>query len=236
MADRQEGGRRDRGRVSGLGVAVGALGLAALLGIAGLIAVYTGAYNVAATEEHASFTRWAFDTTFHNSVESRADDVAAPAAFTPAMIAAGAGPYKTMCQHCHAGPGVERAEWAGGMRPRPPHLTEAAAEWEPQEVFWLVKHGVKMSGMPAFGPTHGDQAIWNIAAFVKQLPAMTSEEYARLGGGQQGGGHHGGATQATGAGGGGSQSSTPQAAGAPGGTQGSAPADAGGAAHGTHPH
>ncbi|MFC4172745.1 c-type cytochrome [Microvirga sp. GCM10011540] len=222
MADEKKTGAARHRKGTGLGIAAGALGVLALLGVAGLVVVYTGAYNVAATEEHASFTRWAFDTTFHNSVERRADDVVAPANFTPDMIAAGATAYKSMCQHCHAGPGVERSEWASGMRPRPPHLTEAAAEWEPQEVFWIVRHGVKMSGMPAFGPTHDDRAIWNIAAFVKQLPAMTPERYAQLGSAQHGGGHGGGA-QTTGATGGAAQG---------GGMQSPAP----GGAHGAHPH
>ena len=105
------------------------------------------------------------------------------------MIEAGAGEYKETCQHCHAGPGVERAGWASGMRPRPPHLAEAAAEWSLAEVFWLARHGVKMTGMPAFGPTHDDRTLWSIAAFVKELPAMTPERYAALGGGEGGHAH-----------------------------------------------
>jgi mono/diheme cytochrome c family protein len=171
------------GKGAWLGATAGALGVLAVVGAAGLIVVYTGAYNVAATEEHAAFTRWAFDTTMQKSVERRASDLPVPQA-TPEMIAAGAAAYRETCQYCHAGPGVERADWAGGLRPRPPHLTEAATEWSPQEIFWLVKHGVKMSGMPAFGPTRDDATLWNIAAFVKELPAMTAERYAELGGGQ----------------------------------------------------
>jgi len=73
------------------------------------------------------------------------------------------------------------------MRPQPPDLSEAAAEWTPQEIFWIVKHGVKMTGMPAFGPSHGDDTLWNVAAFVKQLPAMTPERYGSYSSG--GGGH-----------------------------------------------
>jgi len=67
------------------------------------------------------------------------------------------------------------------MLPQPPRLVEQAAHWEPNEVFWLVKHGVRMSGMPAFGETHEDAELWNIAAFVKQLAGMTAREYAELG-------------------------------------------------------
>lgn len=178
-----------RKRMTGLGLAAGVGAAFLAFAIVGLVVVYTGSYNVAATEEHASFIRWAFNTTMHNSVESRADDAAVPESFTPAMIEAGASMYKGTCQHCHAGPGVERAEWASGMRPSPPHLTEAATEWELEEVFWLAKHGVKMTGMPAFGPSHDDETLWNVAAFVKQLPAMTPEQYAAFGS-PAGGGHH----------------------------------------------
>jgi hypothetical protein len=50
------------------GVAAGVLGTLGMIVVVGLIVAYTGAFNVAATEEHASITRWAFDTTFRNSV------------------------------------------------------------------------------------------------------------------------------------------------------------------------
>ena len=170
------------------GIIVGALAVVVLAGVGGVAAVYTGAYNIAATEEHVSFVRWALDTTMQNSVERQARTVPQPPSFTPEMVASGAGAYKGMCQHCHAGVGVQRSSWANGMRPRPPHLSEAAAHWEPSEVFWLVKHGVRMTGMPAFGPTHDDQTIWSIVAFVKALPAMTPERYTSLGSAAHGGG------------------------------------------------
>jgi mono/diheme cytochrome c family protein len=213
MADKSDMYSNGSRQGLGLGITAGVLGVLAVLGIAGLITAYTGLYNVAATEEHASFTRWAFDTTFHNSVERQADGIVAPASFPPDRLAQGATAYKSMCQHCHAGPGVERDKWASGMRPRPPHLAEAAAGWSPQEVFWIVKHGVKMSGMPAFGPSHDDRAIWNIAAFVKGLPAMTPEEYKAIGGSEGGG--NGGRAQPAGAPGGGVQSPPPAGPGTP---------------------
>lgn len=164
--------KRALGTAFGLGIVVTGLTLFLVV----LIVVYTGAYNIASTEDHMSITRWAFETTMHNSVEARADDIEVPLSIGD--VAAGAAQYKAMCEHCHAGPGVDRAEWARGMLPQPPQLIEHAEEWEPNQVFWLVKHGVKMTGMPAFGPTHDDQALWDIAAFVKQLPGMTAEEYA----------------------------------------------------------
>lgn len=178
----------DRSKRSILGFVGGVVAVLGVFGLLGLFVVYSGSYNVAATEEHVSFVRWAFDTTMQNSVEQRAAEIVPPDGITPEMITAGAAEYKSMCQHCHAGPGVERAEWAKGMRPQPPHLTEAASHWKMEEVFWIARHGVKMTGMPAFGPTHDDETLWNIAAFVKDLPGMTPEDYAATGGDRQDGG------------------------------------------------
>lgn len=157
-------------------------GVAAAIVIAfvtGLVVVYTGAYNVAATEEHRSFVRWAFDTNYRRSVQNAAADTVVPANITPAMIESGGQIYSQTCVTCHATPDGERASWASGMRPVPPHLRDAATEWEINEVFWLAKHGVRMTGMPAFGSVYGDEDLWGVAAFVKKLPAMTPEEYAR---------------------------------------------------------
>lgn len=162
------------------GLLAGAVITLVILAAAGLLIIYTGSFNVAATEEHSSLVRWAFHTTMHESVKMRSANISEPKSFSPEMVAAGGPEYAAMCQHCHAGPGVKRSAWASGMRPQPPHLTEEGEHWELRDVFWLVKHGVKMSGMPAFGPSHDDRTLWNIAAFVKELPAMTPEDYASL--------------------------------------------------------
>ncbi len=179
----------------GKGIIIGAAATLLLLALIALGVVLTGGYNVAATDRHNPIVAWALHTTYENSVQGRADNLRAPQ-FTPAMVQAGAGEYKAMCAHCHGGVGAERAGWAQVMVPHPPALAHAAKEWSREEVFWLVKHGVKMSGMPAFGPTHDDEAIWNIAAFVKAMPQLSAEEYAAVGNGghaeeDEGGGHGG---------------------------------------------
>lgn len=161
-----------------IGLVAGVVLAAAVLVVVGLIVVYSGSYNVAALDRHADVVRWAFDTTMHRSVRDRAEEVVEPETVTAEQISAGAETYAATCVHCHAAPGVERAHWADGMRPVPPHLVEAAPEWEAREVFWIVKNGIKMSGMPSFAGGHDDAAIWGIAAFVKRLPAMTPEDYA----------------------------------------------------------
>ena len=171
------------------GVLIGAVGTLLLLALIALIVVLTGGYNVAASDRHNPVVGWALTTTMRNAVQNAAGDLTAPAEITPAMIEAGAGEYKAMCAHCHGGIGEDRAEWAETMRPIPPALAHAAARWSIEEVHWLVNHGVKMSGMPAFGPTHHEATLWNIAAFVKAMPDMTEAQYAAFPMGHGGGEH-----------------------------------------------
>ncbi len=159
--------------------AAGVLVTMLVLLLAVLFTVYTGSYNIAATEGHSPFTRWAFETTMRNSIERQAAAIDGPE-FTESMVSAGAGEYKSMCQHCHGGPGVEKDAWAKGMLPQPPHLPDVVGEWKTNEIFWLVKHGARMTGMPAFGVSHDDETLWSIVAFVDRLPAMTAAEYARF--------------------------------------------------------
>jgi mono/diheme cytochrome c family protein len=173
------------------GILAGALGAVLLMAGIALFVILSGTYNVAATERHTALGQWALDTTFRNSVESRAAGIDPPATFTAAMLEAGAGEYKAMCEHCHGGVGTDRAEWAEGMLPLPPALAEETGEWSHAEVFWLVRHGAKLTGMPAFGPTHEDAPLWNIAGFVKALPEMSGEEYAGYASEHGGGGGDG---------------------------------------------
>ena len=167
---------RTRGR--GWSFAAGMVATFLLLLIGGAILIFTGAYNVSAAAGHAGLVRTVFETTMHKSVETRAEDIQAPARFSEAEIAAGAAEYKAMCEHCHGGPGVKRAAWAEGIVPHPPEIGHAAKEWQPREIFWIVKNGIKMTAMPAFGPTHDDRTLWNIAGFVDRLPKMSPQDYA----------------------------------------------------------
>lgn len=180
------------------GVVVGALATLLLLLLGAVIVAYTGGYDVAASSGHSAGVRWLFHTTMQASVRSRASGKAAGEPPGPADIAAGAHEFKAMCEHCHGGAGVEPDAWSRGMLPRPPRLTEAAADWKPQELLWIVTHGIKDTGMPSFGRSHDAQALRNIAAFVQRLPGMTPAQYRAYGRdeGAHDGPGHGGTTNA----------------------------------------
>lgn len=147
----------------------------------GLIFVYSGLYNVAADDEIWSVTEWVLVTTRENSVEARVDEVEDPPNLDDReLLATGAEHYDAMCAQCHAAPGTEAAELAEGLHPPPPDLVEEGPEESPKELFWFTKHGIKMTGMPAWGVTHEDRTLWGIVGLMKRFDEMSEQEYQTL--------------------------------------------------------
>jgi mono/diheme cytochrome c family protein len=151
-----------------------------VVAIAGvLLLALSGAFNIAATNSDNSITEWLFHTAMRRSVVMRSADLAAPQ-FTDEQAKDGFKEFNAMCTGCHGAPGKTARAVGKGLSPRPPDLAEAVRTWDDGNLFWIIKNGIKMTGMPAFGRTHDDQTIWNIVAFVKKLPGMTPDQYQRL--------------------------------------------------------
>jgi mono/diheme cytochrome c family protein len=125
-------------------------------------------------------TEWVLHATMRRSVAMRSSAIAAPKSFAEAQVRDGFGEFRAMCAGCHGAPGRMRSAVGKGLRPRAPDLAQAARNWDSGNLFWIVKNGIKMTGMPAFGPTHDDQTIWNIVAFVSRLPDITPEQYRQF--------------------------------------------------------
>lgn len=162
-----------------------ALGVAALaaLGVAlvaGTAVLYFGLYNVAGTEPHWGATVWVLDKAMRSSARIRATSLAVPALEDTARIASGADLYRQHCEPCHGGPGLAPQPFALGMVPLPANLAYTAREWPPQQLFWVVKHGIKMTGMPSWSFRLSDAQIWAIVAFLPAMARMTPGEYRAL--------------------------------------------------------
>ncbi len=169
-----------------LTVVITILVIIAIVVVAGLVVIYSGMLNVAATSPHGAITTWVLSTTADRSVEAAARHVQVPPDFDRMDIRAAYFHYDGMCMMCHGAPGVD-AQWVGkGLYPKPPDLRIGVEDLSPAEVFWIIKHGLKDTGMPALAPTHPDGEIWKITAFVKKLPEMTPEAYKALGQGSAG--------------------------------------------------
>lgn len=161
-------------------VAITLAGAALLAGAGGALLMYSGWYNVAATEPHFPMVHWMFDTGLRASVQRHAADIQAPSLSSPQMQARGANVYQKACAHCHGGPGYAPADWGKSMQPVPGSLIDAARRWKPRELYWVTRHGIRMSGMPAWEYHLSEDELWSVVAFLEKLPTLSAPAYRAL--------------------------------------------------------
>lgn len=152
-----------------------------LLGLAGAAAVvFLGLYNVSARIGHLPGVSWVLHTAYQNAVELRAPPPSAvPDLTSPDLAALGARHYDTACRFCHGTPGERQTATVRAMEPKPPPIIEAAGNWRPAELFWIVKHGVKMTGMPGWPTEFRDDDVWAVVAFLDDIDNVEAD-YASL--------------------------------------------------------
>ncbi|MBK8908528.1 MAG: c-type cytochrome [Rhodospirillales bacterium] len=155
-------------------------GAAAAIGAAGFLVAWSGIINVGASTGHWAITSWFLHFSMRQSVETHALGIEAPALDDPGMVLRGAGHYATGCAACHGAPGQPQSPVALAMTPPPPVLAETLHKWEPEELFWIVRNGVKMTAMPAWVAFGREDEVWAMVAFLLRLPDMEPAEYRRL--------------------------------------------------------
>jgi len=152
----------------------------ALIVVGGLIFIYSGVFDVAASDPHWPMTRWVFDTVRIRSIKAHATGIETPPELDdPAKLVVGTEHFAAHCAVCHGAPGVPKGDIARGLNPQPPDLTEISALYTPPELLWILKHGIRMTGMPSWSD-HSDEELWATVAFIEKLPGMTPEEYGKL--------------------------------------------------------
>ena len=155
-----------------------ACGLLAATLITAAAVVYSGAYNVAATRQHTQWVYSVLETTLRHSVQLRARDIQPPPLDDAQRILRGAACYRDKCVQCHGAPGVAQGDIGKSMQPLPGPLVDALQRWRTREIYWITRHGIKMSGMPAWEFRLDEDALWDVVAFVQRLPELTPEAYA----------------------------------------------------------
>jgi mono/diheme cytochrome c family protein len=158
--------------------------LLAVLGVGTTAAVmYSGIVNVAADEPHSDFVYWILEETRNNSITKAAENIKVPDLTDPELLLSGGVDYEFMCASCHLKPGQRESDMSLGLYPAPPNLAVSDNNHDKEaerKTFWVIKHGIKASGMPAWGKTHDDQRIWAMVAFLKRLPTLTPVQYQVL--------------------------------------------------------
>lgn len=146
----------------------------------GLAFINSGLFDVAATKPDAGVVKWVLETTREKSIRSRSKDITVPSLDDESLVETGLRNYDQMCVGCHGAPGIPQSVIGEGLNPEPPDLSEEAAFMAPAELFWITQNGIKMTGMPAFGPTHSDEELWSMVAFMQKLPDLSPEKYKAM--------------------------------------------------------
>ena len=141
---------------------------------------WSGVYDISATDQHLAPTYWLLDVGMRRAVILRAKRIAVPPLDNAEQIARGAAQFRQHCVQCHGAPGVAPESFALGMTPVPANLAYTARAWQPAELFWTIKQGIKMTGMPAWAFRMDDDEIWAIVAFLRVLPTLSPEAYRPL--------------------------------------------------------
>jgi mono/diheme cytochrome c family protein len=163
--------------------------IAAIVIMAIAAAIAAATYDVAASTPETAAEFAILHSVMKNSVQARAA-AEGRETWTDKERRKGFEDYDEMCVICHSAPGKERGPISKGIRPQPPNLAEASKQWTTAQLFWIIKNGVKMTGMPAFGSTHSDEQIWNIVGFVRRLPQISPDEFRAMENGLKGAGAH----------------------------------------------
>ncbi|MCH8101361.1 MAG: cytochrome c [Proteobacteria bacterium] len=151
---------------------------------------YSGIYDVSASSPHGGLTNWLLSRTSHASVARRARSIVVPELTDMSLVRAGVNDFDSMCAACHGAPGKGPEAMGQGLNPPAPDLAESAAHLNSAELFWITKNGIKMTGMPAWGATHDDDALWPVVAFMTTLPNLDADGYQALLASATGMGHH----------------------------------------------
>jgi mono/diheme cytochrome c family protein len=164
--------------------------------VAAVVFALSGIYNVAADVPHWRATLLLLEVARERSISVHSRGITVPPLNSEDMVNRGFPHFHDMCRFCHGGPGYPREEFAEGLYPKPPLLGshEIQRENEDRELYWIVKNGLKMTGMPSFGKTHSDEDIWSIVAFLRRLPSLDPQSYKqmveRISQGDEGESHH----------------------------------------------
>jgi cytochrome c553 len=158
------------------GVLAGLVGVAA----AAFLLAWSGIYNIAASRGHLAVTEWFLAFGMRHSVARRALLVEVPPLDSLDLVTLGAGHFHAGCAYCHGSPGTPSNPVAQRMLPPPPDLSHATSQWKDRELFWIVKHGIKYTGMPAWVSQQRDDEVWAVVAFLKRLPGLSEDAYREL--------------------------------------------------------
>jgi mono/diheme cytochrome c family protein len=117
----------------------------------------------------------------NRSIARHAPKTRSPLADSTGAAVAGLALFRTHCLDCHGAPGADPTDGGASLNPPAPGLTLPRVQARPDgELFWIVSRGIRMTGMPAFGPSRNETEIWQLVAALRRLPHLTDQERGAL--------------------------------------------------------
>jgi len=160
-------------------VGIAFVGSLTAIAVGGTVFIGSGMYDIGADDRPAKIIQAIVDKLRDHSIDLRARRIDTQYETGPKQIPDGAQRYAALCVGCHLAPGVTKSDLRKGLYPCPPNLAQEDIR-DSRRAFWAIKHGIKMSAMPAWAWTLNDEAIWDIVSFVRQMPTMSPETYQQL--------------------------------------------------------
>ncbi|SFU21282.1 c-type cytochrome [Mesorhizobium sp. YR577] len=154
--------------------------------LAVILFAWIGFFNVGASTGHWKITEWFLHFAMQSAVRTYALSVEVPDELPRAGVQPAAAHFATGCAICHGAPGELRSPVVKRMLPQPPDLTTVVDKWSDAELFRIVKHGVRFTGMPAWPNQARDDEIWAMVAFLRELPSLDPQQYRELAHGSTG--------------------------------------------------
>lgn len=154
--------------------------LAYILAVGAAIVVASGIVPVKASSGHWPITTWILSFASGRSIATNSASIVVPPLDEPGMVRLGAATFESNCAWCHGSPLEQQPAVAAAMTPAPPTLSKTIGRWEPNELFYIVQHGIKFTGMPAWPTLARDDEIWPVVAFLRSLEQMTASKYRDL--------------------------------------------------------
>jgi len=157
----------------------GALFTLVVLALGGLAYLRLGFAEVAADIPPGRLETVLMFSSAHAAVRRRAPEMPNPVQATDANLLAGGKIYLGECAGCHGTPGKPE-DLHDSLYPPIPQLPKSGTDYTEAQIFWVAKHGIRMSGMFANGKWDDDQKLWTVAAYIKRIKSIPPGVQAEL--------------------------------------------------------
>jgi len=150
-----------------------------VLAVGGALAAWLYPWRVNATDKPPTWERRLMNRLLDRIVEREAESLTSPVAVSDSALAQGLKDYRDKCAGCH-GDYKKPSDWGmNNFYPRAPQFSRRNPHDPDNEIYWIVKNGIRYTGMAAWDKILPDDRLWKVSMFVTRMdslpPAVANE-------------------------------------------------------------